>query len=191
MAESSLTLNKTIETNEPSDKQIVEAVRKDLRAFDLLYRRFVLQVFRYAYSRTGDTQVAEDITAQTFLAAIESFNQYRGDGHLVSWLFGITRNKLNDHFRQKIPTEDIEHFAATDSEADPLGSVIQRDLMAQISRFIQALTEDEQEILRLRFAAEVDFAEIARLLGRKTDAVKKMTYRLLARIKSQLEEENE
>ena len=56
---------------------------------------------------------------------------------------------------------------------------------------IIALSDEEQELIRLRYAAELGFAEIARLLNRKEDAVKKSLYRLLDRLQNRLEEHND
>ena len=58
-------------------------------------------------------------------------------------------------------------------------------------RTIQALPEDEQELIRLRYIAELPFAEIAKALHKSEGATKKMHYRLLARLKSQMEAEHE
>ncbi|MHB1481942.1 MAG: RNA polymerase sigma factor [Bellilinea sp.] len=191
MAESSTILTYQSFETETDESDLVEAARKDLREFGVLYKRFVTPVFRYLYSRTGNVHEAEDITAQTFLIALETFERFRGDGHFSSWLFGIARNKVIDHYRQRKPVVPIEDAASEAENTDPLIAAIQSEQAAAAAKLIKTLDEDEQELLRLRFLAGMSFREIAHLLRRNEDAVKKTTYRLLARLQSQLEKSDE
>lgn len=190
MAESSATLTYQLFEIETDESDLVEAARKDLREFGGLYKRYVTPVFRYLYSRTGNVHEAEDITAQTFLIALETFERFRGDGHFSSWLFGIARNKVIDHYRQCKPVVPIENTTSEAENADPLSAAIQTEQAAAAAKIIKTLDEEEQELLRLRFLAGMSFREIAHLVKRNEDAVKKTTYRLLARLQSQLEELN-
>jgi RNA polymerase sigma-70 factor (ECF subfamily) len=134
---------------------------------------------------------AEDATAQTFLAAFESFDRFRQDGHFASWLFTIARNKAMDHFRRRENTSSIDDVDDIPVENDPLYGVIQSEQTLALSRLIQALPKEDRELLRLRFLANMSFPEIAHFFHRNEDAVKKSIYRLLARLHSQLEVSNE
>ena len=175
----------------PDELRIIKAARQDSRAFGELYKRYVEQVFRYLYSRIGNVHDAEDVTAQTFLAAFESFDRFRQDGHFASWLFTIAHNKAMDHFRQRKNTASSVEMVDIPVEYDPLSGVIQSEQATALSKLILALPEEERELLRLRFLAEMRFPEIAYFLQRNEEAVKKSTYRLLARLHSQLEVSNE
>src|SRR3954451_20698406 len=69
-------------------------------AFDRWYRRTVPRVYSYLLSRCGgDTALAEDLTQQTFVAAIDQRAAFDGRSEIVTWLCGIARHKLADHFR--------------------------------------------------------------------------------------------
>lgn len=173
------------------EARIIKAARQDPKAFGELYRLYVEQVFRYLFSKIGNLHEAEDITAQTFLAAFESFDKFRQDGHFASWLFGIARNKAMDHFRRRDNLSSMDESSEIPVEDNTLSKVIQTEQEQALSKLIQALTEKERELLRLRFLAEMSFPEIARFLHRNEEAVKKRTYRLLARLQSQLEVSNE
>jgi RNA polymerase sigma-70 factor (ECF subfamily) len=70
---------------------------------------------------------------------------------------------------------------------DALGSVIQDEELGRLQFLIKKLDNDERELIRLRYVAELSFAEIADLLGKREDAVKKSVYRLLERLKGQME----
>jgi RNA polymerase sigma-70 factor, ECF subfamily len=170
---------------------IIIAARQDPKAFGDLYKLYVEQIFRYLFSRLGNVHEAEDITAQTFLAAFESFDKFRQDGHFASWLFTIARNKAMDHFRRGKNTASIDEADDIPVEEDPLVEVIQSEQTAALSKLIQALPEEDCELLRLRFLASMSFPEIAHFLHRNEEAVKKSIYRLLARLHNQLEVSNE
>lgn len=191
MAESKIGLTSQLFNHESDELKLIQIVRENPRAFGELYKRYVEKVFRYLYSRIGNVQEAEDVTAQTFLSAYESFHTFRQDGLFASWLFTIARNKAMDHFRQRNQFSVFEETQTISPEDDVLTKVIQTERINALSELIQALSEEERELLRLRFLAELSFREIAHFLHRKEDTVKKSVYRLLARLYSQLEVSNE
>ena len=87
--------------NAIDDAVLVRAARHDLAAFAALYRRYVTPIYRYLYSRVGNAADAEDLTAQTFVAALEGLPGYRERGNFAAWLFTIAHNKAADHHRQQ------------------------------------------------------------------------------------------
>ncbi len=192
MAESRITLT-TEKFNPMTDEiRIIQAAKQDPRVFGELYKLYVEQVFRYLYSKIGNLHDAENITSQTFLAAFESFDKFRQDGHFASWLFGIARNKAMDHFRRLYRSTQMDGFSEGPAEDNTLAGIIKTEQQEEaLSKLIQALPKEDRELIRLRFLAEMSFPEIARFLHRNEAAVKKSIYRLLARLHSQLEVSNE
>jgi RNA polymerase sigma factor (sigma-70 family) len=164
----------------------VEA-KTDPVAFGRLYDHYVQPVYRYIYSRVGTVHETEDITSQTFMAAYESLGRYRERGHFSAWLFRIARSKMNDHFRRSRREVGLEAAGEILEREDALGVLIRAEELSRIRFLIRRLNEEEQELIRLRYVADLSFAEIAELLGKREDAVKKSVYRLLARLKSQME----
>ena len=190
MRESSISLMFDKDSHEMDEFKIIQAARQDPQAFGELYLFYVDQVFRYLYSRLGNVHEAEDVTAQTFLAAFEAFDRFRQDGNFAPWLFTIARNKAMDHFRRNKKQASELSEETSSSEDDPLSSVIQSEQAVALSKLIQGLPEEERELLRLRFLAEMTYGEMAHFLHRTEQAVKKTIYRLLARLQSQLEVSN-
>lgn len=180
------------QVNDPGIDELglIQAARKDVRKFSELYNLYVDRVYRYLFSRLGNVQDAEDITSQTFLTAFEAFDRYRQDGHFASWLFTIARNKAMDHFRGKKKFLVTHESPEIPVRYDPISDVIRVEQFIALKNIILTLPEVEQELLRLRFVAEMSFPEIAHLLHRKEDAVKKSTYRILANLQSRLEDSN-
>jgi len=166
---------------------LVDAARKDPAAFGHLYDRYVQPIYRYIFSRVGTTHIAEDITSQTFMTAYESLGKYRERGQFSAWLFRIARSKMNDHFRRSRREVELEAAGEFLEKEDALGVLIRAEELSRIRFLIKRLNDEEQELIRLRYVADLSFAEMAELLGRREDAVKKSLYRLLARLKSQME----
>jgi RNA polymerase sigma-70 factor (ECF subfamily) len=176
--------NKTLIENIPA---LVEDAKDDPTAFGRLYDHYVQPVYCYLYSRVGTTHDAEDLTSQTFMSAFEYLPRYRERGQFAAWLFRIARNKMMDHFRWNRVEDDLEaaqRFAGGD---DALLQVIQNEEIGRLKRLIKDLNFEEQDLIHLRYVAELTFAEIAYLLGRREEAVKQSFYRLLARLKGQME----
>ena len=191
MAESGNTPTSEEKFHGPGDLELIRAARKDSKAFGGLYLRYVEPVFRYLCGRLENADEAEDVTAQTFLAAFESFDKFRQDGHFASWLFTIARNKAMDHFRRRRNSTPIDEIQDLPFESEPLNGVIQSEQAAALSTLVRALPEEDRELLRLRFLAAMSFPEIAHFLHRNEEAVKKSVYRLLARLHDRLEVPNE
>jgi RNA polymerase sigma-70 factor (ECF subfamily) len=168
--------------------QLVEAAKVDLQAFGELYLLYAQPVFRYIYSRIGSLPEAEDATTQTFLAALERFPKYRHDGHFASWLFAIARNKAMEYYRSQRKQISLAEAEFISAEENIIQQVIKTERIAVLSNLINTLPEEEQELIRLRYVAELSFIEIGYLLDKKEDTVKKSLYRLLARLKVQLED---
>jgi len=189
MVERTMPIKLEPQPEEKQVSQIIAAARKDPRMFGGLYSLYAQPVFRYLFSRIGSFPEAEDATAQTFLAALERFPNYRHDGYFASWLFSIARNKAMDYFRQQRNQTSLAEAEHIPAEANLLQQVIKTERIAALSKLIGALSEEEQELIRLRYVAELSFAEIGHLLSQKEDAVKKTLYRLLARLKVQADKE--
>ena len=181
---------RTVETKPmPPDglSELIAAAQQDPAAFGKLYDRFLQPVYRYLYSRLGNAHEAEDVTSLTFIAAYEALPKYREQGQFAAWLFRIARSKMNDHFRRNRYEVDLEAVERTTAGEDALGAFIQDEELQQLRSVIKELNPEEQDLIRLRYVADLSFVEMADLLGKREDAVKKSMYRLLARLKSQME----
>jgi RNA polymerase sigma-70 factor, ECF subfamily len=164
----------------------ISASKRDPAAFSALYDRYVQSIYRYLYYRTGSAPDAEDLTSQTFLAALEALPRYQHRGYFAAWLFRIARGKVIDFLRKErnqLPLKDT-YPAGVD---DPLVQVGHADEIAQLTALIRRQDEDDQELIRLRYTAGLPFAQIADILGSNENTVKKSLYRVMARLQKELE----
>lgn len=158
--------------------------------FEQIYQQHIRQVYGYLYSILGNVQDAEDICGQTFLVVYETLQTFRGNSSIKSWIFRIARNKAMDHFRKRkrIITGELPELP---ENHDPLNGVIQSEQAQVLAQLMKDLPENDVELLRLRFLAQMTFAEMSEFLGRNEDAVKKSVYRLVERLKKQVEVSHE
>jgi RNA polymerase sigma-70 factor, ECF subfamily len=175
----------------PDISDLIENARNDPQAFAELYQLYIQPVFRYLFSRIGSLPEAEDATAQTFLAILESLDRYHDDGHFAAWVFSIARRKAMDHFRSQRRQMPLEQAESVPLHSDLLQQAIQSQQNQALADVIRSLPEGERELIRLRYIANLSFSEIGRLLNRSEEASKKSLYRLLARLQSQLEDSHE
>jgi RNA polymerase sigma factor (sigma-70 family) len=186
MSESQTIAIQAVRTQDDDARLILEA-QKNPALFQTIYEQWATPVYQYFHFRTGDMFSAEDLTSQLFLTALQALPRYRHQGHFAAWLFTIARNLANDHYRagaREVPLEQVEQVAAPH---DPAGEVAQADEIRYLRKVILQLPDEEQELIRLRYVAELSFADMAIILNRREDAVKKSLYRLQARLQSLLE----
>ncbi len=165
------------------------AVRGDADSFTRLYRVHVRVVYRYLLARLGNGQDAEDVTAQVFERAWTSLSRYAPSGSFKSWLFTIAQRALIDHYRHHPPralSVDSLVEVLLDPAAGPEDGALASEQVRQVFQIITSLNDEQQEVIRLRFLAELRYDEIAQLTGKRLSAVKMSAYRALEEIRKEM-----
>ncbi|MBK8782507.1 MAG: sigma-70 family RNA polymerase sigma factor [Anaerolineales bacterium] len=175
---------------EVDSKTVQRALEGDQSALAQIYDAYAKPIYRYHLSRVGNAPDAEDLTAQTFLAVIESLVRYQHRDNFTAWIFQIARNKLMDHFRRNHSHGEIHESVVDPAQGDVLEAVVRDESRVRLKSLLHLLDEEERELIRLRYTAELSFVEIAQLLGRKEDAVRKAIRRILDRLSIQMEAQN-
>src|SRR4026207_2369862 len=100
----------TLDNQYPSmdDASLAQQACADPEAFADLYRRHVRSIYRYHLAHTGDVKDAEDLTSQTFMAALEGIRSFRGTAPYITWLIGIASRKRALFFRGKKPEVQLD-----------------------------------------------------------------------------------
>jgi len=170
---------------------MIRAAKSDPKKFGEIYDCFSRDIYRYMLSRTGSVDTADDLTAQTFLSAFEGLVHYRERGKFKSWLFTIASNKCASYFREVTKNSRLENTLTRNSshQSNPnqLKRVIRNNRIRKLVEIIEELPESDQELLRLRFVAELSYPEIAEVIGKTSDAVRKAIYRLQDLLKVRME----
>ena len=170
-----------------TDKELVRHAGREPEAFAELYRRHMQPIYRFHLARTGSVPDAQDLTSQTFLAALESLKSYRGRGSFRGWLFAVARHKLMDHYRRRRPEESLEHATDLVAYEPPLeeSAAIRLD-MAQVVQALRTLPETQAEALTLRVFGELSAAETGAVMGKSETAVRMLVHRGLTSLREQV-----
>jgi RNA polymerase sigma-70 factor (ECF subfamily) len=164
--------------------QLIQRARQgDLTAISELYNLHVDRIYQYVRYRTGDDQTAEDITAEVFLRAIESLVTYNDRGApFVAWLYRIAHARVIDYWRsskrrQTAPLDDplLQDGLVTTDDAIDIDFLQHRSLWIALRQ----LTDDQQNVIILKFVQGLGNAEIAQMLGKTEGAIKALQRRAL------------
>lgn len=163
-----------------TDLDLAQAARQDGIAFSELYRRYFRRVYGYHLLRTGNTDDAEDLTSQTFMAALEGIHRFDGRGAFAAWLMSIAHHKMAQHYRRKRPETNLdEHENLANPSPHPEDVAYQRGLLQQVSRALGRLAPERAEAFALRIFGGLSAAETAGVLGKSESAVKMLVHRAL------------
>ena len=177
----------------PSDPyrlaQAVEAARRgEAQGWDALFERFHSDVHAYALARIGDWSGAEDVTQETFVAAVTSIKGLRDNREPVvqAWLLHICRHKVIDHLRRKTRSERATAVDVS-TAPDPAQVAETRIRAAEMREAMAELTEDQRDILIRRFVLDQSLEQVAAATRRSVGAVKSLQHRGLAALERILE----
>lgn len=173
---------------------IQRAQRGDADACAALYSRHHDAVYRYCYYRLGDAEMAQDLTAEVFVRMVEKLDSFRLRGRpLLAWLYTIARNLVTDAYRQNGRATHLPLEAAPDLNSDDKAALMQRverrleaDCLAAAMRH---LTEDQRQVILLKFMENLSNEAVARMLDKTEGAVKSLQHRALNALRRALEKE--
>ena len=174
---------------EPSDNELLASTRREPSAFGVFYERHERAVFRYHRRRTQDTELAADLTAETFAAALVARRRFRrARTPAVAWLFGIAQHKLAD-YRRRGAAEDrmqrrlgIERPRVAEEDVE-LIDMLGRDAAWQL---IDELPPDQREAVRKHVLEDRAYGEIAIDSGTSEAVVRKRVSRGLGALRSRM-----
>jgi RNA polymerase sigma-70 factor (ECF subfamily) len=166
---------------------LIEAAQKDPAAFGALYHRYLTRVYRYLRAHTTSDDDAADLTQQVFLRALDALPAYRSRGApFGAWLFRIAHHAVIDaHRRQRsaVTWDTLPESLQPASEADLESDLLHQEALARLRHLLDGLEPDKRELLALRFAAQLSATEIATVVGKSPQAVKKQLTRIIQTLK--------
>ncbi len=161
------------------------AIGRDRAAFADLYDTHVVRVYRHIYYLVNDAREAEDLTAQTYLKAWEAIDRYRDQGApFVAWLMRIGHNLTISYLRSKRDHRSLEEtFIDQKLHRNPEEALEQSTDEDAVRAAILRLRDEQRQVIMLRFVEEMDYREVAAVIGKSIPAVRVIQHRALGNLR--------
>ena len=152
--------------------------------FERLYEEHAQPLFGFLAYRTGDRVLAEDLLADTFERVLLARGPRRGKEK--AWIYTIALNLLRDHARRRAAeSRALVRTAGGEETEGAFDAVEARDA---VGRVLALLSDEEREVVALRFGADMTVPEVAKVLGEPLDRVEGRVYRALRKMRAGLED---
>lgn len=169
---------------------------RHLNQFAQLYDQFFPKVFAYVYGRVQNREASLDIVSDVFEKAFMKMQSLRSADAFGSWLFTIARNEVASHWRKEKPAAKALQEAAWHNElnhqpASPEDTLLHRERVSHLASLLRQLPPREQEIISLKFDAELTNREIADILRTSEVNVRVTIFRALRKLRARMEQQQE
>jgi RNA polymerase sigma factor (sigma-70 family) len=160
--------------------------------FVKLYEKYMPRVYRYIHYKVNNQLLAEDLTSTVFEKALDHFDKYSSDNAAFStWIFSITRHAIIDYYRTEGKKKYVSLDEAEDKpspEESPFEKLQNKDEKECLNRCISRLSGEEQEIIHLKFGAEMSNHQIAEMLGISESNAGVKLFRTIKKLKEYFQE---
>ena len=177
------------DSNEHVRELVERGQRGDRDALEELYLIHFDRIYSYLHVSVGNRHDAEDLTTQTFLKMLESIGKFRWQSAPFSaWLFRIAHNLAMDHFRARRRWQPEEEVPEPPGEEEPSAEAMAMQSLGResMSRLIEKLSPEQQQVLTLKFVFNFPNAEVATILGKTEGAIKSLQHRALVSLQKQI-----
>lgn len=180
-----------------TDEELVEAcLAGEESAFDVLLGRWEKRIRGAIYRLVGSDEEARDLCQEAFLKAYKSLRSFKQEARFSSWLYQIALNLCRDRMRRRrgktmVSLDELEEGGAATPVAGPtaLDLLQERDTKRLVRGAIEALPDEQREVIILKEYQGLTFLEIAQVLDVPISTVKTRLYRGLDQLRSRLERE--
>ena len=173
-----------------SDSELVALYLKgDSKSFEALIQKHKNKIYAFILSKIRNRDLAEDIFQDTFIKVINSLQKgkYNEEGKFLPWVMRIANNLVIDYFRKSkkmrtiAPTDDFDIFdILQDGEKNIEDNLVNNQIHKDLRKLIEHLPEDQKEVLKMRYYAELSFKEISESTGVSINtALGRMRYALI------------
>jgi RNA polymerase sigma-70 factor (ECF subfamily) len=174
---------------------IARAAAGDREAFGRLYEEHSVRVFRHAYFMTGDVCLAEDLTAQTFLKALEAIGRYEDRGvPFIAWLLRITVNLAINHkkaLKNGIHAQLPEQLEDDDALGSPETSCTLKSEGERVWSKVKELPVEQRQVIVMRFMEDLPYSDVAGVLGKSIGAVRVIQFRALNNLRNLMRQDEQ
>lgn len=179
-----------------TDSQMIREIKEgNTELYSELMRRYQRKILAFVYHMLKSShmeQLAEDLCSETFYKAFRSLHSFREiDASFSTWLYTIARNTVLSELRKQrsgsVPLEESGHVPVAPNELVPEHAILRNEKVGMVREAINNLPEKQRSALILREYDQLDYQEIASILGQSVSAVKSLLFRARSSVKNQLE----
>jgi len=166
----------------PEEAHLVKQAKSgDSEAFARLYDAYVERVYRFVRLRVSEEELTEDLVSQVFLKAWENLHRYKSGGSpFIAWLYTIAKNLVVDHYRTQKKLVPLEEAAVLASDRGRPDEEVQTRFDLDAMRdALQFLTRDQQQVLILKYLAELPNDNIAKIMNKPEGTIRGLQMRAL------------
>ena len=156
--------------------------KRDPQVLAQVHDAYYPAIFRYIAFRVGDHETAEDLTSEVFTRLLDAVRDRNAPQNtLRGWLYRVASNIVADHHRRNYRIRQVELDSDIQSNGiDPAEALSSKQVLAELSEALTELTEDQQNVISLRFGYEMAIRDVAKVMGKSEGAVKQLQARAVA-----------
>jgi RNA polymerase sigma-70 factor, ECF subfamily len=155
--------------------------------FEKVYDTYVKQIFRFIYLRTNNTQISEDINSETFLRFWKTIERGKIINNERAFLYAIARRIIIDYYRSKKYKVEVHVEEIPEERQYPNDEMVEKlyldQQINQIYTQLKKIKKEYQEIIILRFVEDLEYDEIAEILGKKDTNIRVLVHRAIDKLK--------
>lgn len=170
---------------------VARAVQRDAEAFSQLYSLYFARVYRYVRLRVGNQPDAEDLTSMVFLRAWNAIDHFapKHEASFAGWLFKLAHSLVVDRYRRAHDTTSLDDELSRDE--DTPHSTTEAELewrltIAELHQALKALTDEQREVVVLRFVEGLSAREVGDIMGKQEGTVRGMQFRAILALRRAL-----
>ncbi|MFA6096631.1 MAG: sigma-70 family RNA polymerase sigma factor [Candidatus Paceibacterota bacterium] len=168
----------------------------DSEAFEAVYCRYFTPIYRYILCGVRNREIAEDIAQTVFLKAFKMIENYKDNGSdPAPYFYTIAKNAVIDHWKKKkdiLYGDDPERVnTISDVSKNPLEKIEDNEKAQELMECVGKLSEDQKEIITLKFICDLSNREISAYTGKNEDAIRQLQCRALRSLKNILKTTHE
>jgi RNA polymerase sigma-70 factor, ECF subfamily len=171
------------------EARLIEAAKRDRKAFAALYDRYFDQIYSHCYYHSGRREEAEDLASETFQRALEGLDEFEWRGIPYSaWLYKVASNLMAKR-RRRPPWIELPDPIAGSGENDPERLWLRREQGDELHKAVRKLPLDQRQAVLLKFESRLKNKEIGVIMGRSEGAVKLLLFRAVHGLRRRMGEQ--
>ena len=168
---------------------IIRATEGDAEAFGLLFDKYSKKIYRFIYYKVSRTEIAEDLTSQSFLKTWEHLYEGSKINNFQQWIYRVARNLVIDYYRSREKEElpliyQEEEIIDESLIVDPESSL----KLEELKKLLLSLKSDIREIVILKFIEDLSIKEIAKIVDKSPGNIRVIIHRAIKELKNNIKD---